>query len=69
MVAKLAFALLAVAFIISVAIIASYLYFRDTAKMKHEKEMERIERDEKLFDSEFGSQDSIDRELEREKGR
>jgi len=68
MVAKLALALLAIAFVLSVAVIAAYLYFRDTAKMRHEKEMERIERDEKLFDSEFGG-DSIDRELEREKKR
>lgn len=68
MVAKLALGLLAIAFVISVAVIVAYLYFRDTAKMRHEKEMERLERDEKLFESEF-SGDSIDRELEREKNK
>ena len=66
MAAKLVFALLAIAFIISVAMVVAFLYFRDKAKMSHEKEMERLERDEKLFEHEFGG-DSIDRELEREK--
>lgn len=65
MVVKVALAMLAVAFIISVAMVVAFLYFRDTAKMQHEKEMERIERDEKLFEHEF-SGDSIDTELERE---
>lgn len=64
---KLALALTVVAFIIAVAIVATFWYLKESKEMQHEKEMERIERDEKLFDSEFGQQDSIDRELEREK--
>lgn len=70
MVAKLALALVVVAIVISVAVIAAFWYFKETAELDHEKEMKRLERDEALFtstDEDFDS--SIDRELEREKKR
>jgi hypothetical protein len=66
MVAKLVLALIAIVLIVGIATIAAFLYFREKEQHRHETEMRRLERDEKLFDSEFGEQDSIDRQLERE---
>jgi len=65
MVAKLVFGLLAVAFVLSVAVIAAYRYFDNQADRRHEKEMVREEhRHEEMSDI---TTDPIDRELERER--
>lgn len=67
MVAKLVLGLVVLAIVFSVAVIAAYRYFDRQAERNHEKEMERMERDEKLFEG--LNDDPIDRELEREKGK
>lgn len=65
MAAKLVFGLLAVAFVLSVAVIAAYRYFDNQADRRHEKEMVREEhRHEEMSDL---NTDPIDRELERER--
>lgn len=52
MVAKLVFGLLVLAFVLSVAVTAAYLYFREQAALEHEKEMKQMEQTEKLFEKE-----------------
>lgn len=74
MAAKLVLALLALAVILSVAVIASFWYFKKRAEYKHEKEMlreeKRAELDEQLVEvAEQESGNSIDAELERERER
>lgn len=65
MAAKLVFGLLAVAFVISVAVVVAYRYFDNQAERRHEKQMMREEhRHEEMSEI---STDPIDRELEREK--
>jgi len=68
MAAKLVILLLIVALILSVAILAAFWYFKETAELNHEQEMKQMEQTEKLFDTEF-SGDNIDRELDKEKKR
>lgn len=68
MAAKLVFLLLIVALILSVAILAAFWYFKETAELSHEQKMKQMEQTEQIFESEFEG-DSIDRELEREKKR
>lgn len=64
MVAKLALVLLVLALVLSVSIGLVFWYFNQKDERKHEKEMERMERDKQLFS---GDDDLIDRELEQEK--
>jgi len=68
MAAKLVILLLIVALILSVAILAAFWYFKETAELNHEQEMKQMEQTEKLFDTEF-SGGNIDRELNKEKKR
>lgn len=66
MAAKLVLAMVVLAIVVSVAVLAAFWYFKETAEMNHEKEMRRLERDEELFSNDsFDSE--IDRELQREK--
>ena len=71
MAAKLVFVLLAVAFMICLAVIVSYRYFDKQAQRKHEKEImreeQRNELDEQLVEmAERDTGQDIDAELERE---
>lgn len=65
MAVKLILALIVVLVIISIAVAASFWYFKETAEMKHERELKQMEQTEALFEDE----DPIDRELEREENR
>lgn len=64
MVAKLLLGLVILAIVISLAVLGTFWYLKNVHELEHEKEMRQLERDEALFE-----QDSIDRQLEREKKR
>lgn len=66
MAVKLVLGLLALAFIISVAVIATFWYFTQRAKVQAELEKRRMEQTEAIFESE-DLDSEIDRELERGK--
>lgn len=50
MAAKLVIFLLVVALVVSVATIAAFWYFKETAEMEHEREKKKMEQTEELFD-------------------
>jgi len=64
MVAKVALVLAVLAIVLIAAVIAAFLYFKEEAEHRHEKEMFREKRDAQILTEET---DSIDRELQREK--
>lgn len=50
MAVKLVLFLLVLAIVLSVALIAAFWYFKETAEMKHEQEMTKMEQAEELFE-------------------
>jgi len=52
MVVKLAAVMIVLAIVISVAVIAAYLYLAKRAEQKHEKDMKKMEQTDKIFEKE-----------------
>ena len=66
MVVKVTMVLLLLAVILALCVLAAYRYFDNQAERNHEKEMLREKRDAELL-TEHEWDDSIDRELEKER--
>lgn len=64
MVAKLVIVMLVLAVILALAVVAAFRYFQTKEEHRHEKDMFREQRDAELLSE---TNDSIDRELERER--
>ncbi|MFC6953940.1 hypothetical protein [Halorubellus litoreus] len=64
MVAKLVVALLALAVVVSVVTLAAFWYFDKASEREHERELRELEQTDEILDA---MDDSIDRELERER--
>jgi CHASE3 domain sensor protein len=64
MVAKLALVLFVLAVVVSLTTLAAFWYFNQESEREHERELREMEQTDEILDA---MDDSVDRELEREK--